>query len=255
MRRLGVAVLLLFFAATLSASELYIIPAYAKDGVQNGVTGWRSELLLTNPHQHAVALELESTLGETEPNGCRFPEFSLGFPSQLAPRETRLVCMPFTAAGAFAFRASDTLVVTSELIASRPGIFTRQTIEPGRRWIEAEERALIANVRIGDGARANLIAVNPGDEPITVHYRVVRTGSSPGSNFAYEPIEGSLEVAARSLSITALPEGPRHDCGHLVPCSNPIEHEITLESTGRFYAATSSVEDDDATFRSPVILE
>ena len=255
MRRLGLAVLLLSFSATISASELYIIPAYAKDGVQNGVTSWRSELLLTNPHQHAVELELESTLGETEPNGCRFPEFSLGFPSQLAPRETRLVCMPFATAGAFAFRASDTLVVTSELIANRPGVFTRQTIEPGRRWIEAHEDAAIMNVRIGDGARANLILVNPGDEAITVSYHVIRTGSTPGNNHEYEPVEGSVDVPARSVSLTSLPEGPRHDCGHLVPCSNAIEHEVVLESTGRFYAATSSVEDDDATFRSPVILE
>ena len=258
MRRTVLGVLLLL-SLTASASELYIVPAFASR-VSNGTLAWYSEVFLTNPHPHTVELSMELTIGEIEPHGCRFPEYSLDFPVALAAGETRRVCMPFTAGGAFAFRASDPLIVTSEMVAFRrlgeDVVTTRQPVEPGRRWIEGGERAMIPNVRIAaPSARANLILVNPGDETISVQYRVVRVGSSPPVNHDYNAFGSVINVRARSMVMLPLPEGPAHDCRRLVPCGNAIEHEVTLESTGRFYAATSSVENElDATFRSPHVI-
>ena len=181
MRTALVAVLLALVSLPAPASELYILPAYAKQ-VSNGVLSWRSEVLVTNPHRHLVELEIVSMLGATEPHGCRFPEFSLPFPATLAAGETRLLCMPFVTSGAVAFRASDTLAVTSEMTATRyengTWVTTRQPIEPGRRWIEPGERGAIFHVRSSPpDSRANLVVVNPGDVAITVHYTMVRTGS------------------------------------------------------------------------------
>lgn len=257
MRQLALAVLFLSAPAAF-ASDLYIVPAFA-NRVSNGRMEWRSEVFLTNPHAHGVDVELGTTIGVLDPDGCRFPEFSLPFPEHLAPRETRRICMAFDTSGAFAFETSDTLIVTSEMIAFRrlgeASLLTRQPVEPGRRWIEHGEPALIPNVRIRSDIRANLILVNPGQEAITVHYRVVRVSNSPPFNHDYQPVEGDVEVPARSLTIMQLPEGPEYDCMGLVPCGNSVEHEVILESSGRFYAATSSVENDlDATFRSPYVL-
>ena len=74
-------------------------------------------------------------------------------------------------------------------------------------------------------------------------------------NHDYEPVEGFVEVAGQSVRIVPLPEAPRHDCGRLVPCGNAAEHQVVVEATGRFYAATSSVESErDGTFRRPIIV-
>ena len=253
------AVVLLVLASTASASELYIVPAFARH-VSNKTLSWQSEVLLTNPYDHAVQLEMELVAGETEEFGCRFPEMDLSFPSALAPKQTRYVCMPFTSAGAFAFRASEPIIVTSEMVAWRrlgeAVVTTRQPVEPGRQWIESGQRAVIPNVRMyAPLVRANLILLNPGDEEITVRYEVLRTGTSPGSYHDYEPVAGSVDVPPHSMKIAALPEGPLHDCKRLVPCANAIEHQVMLESTGRFYAATSSIEDElDASFRGPHVI-
>ena len=258
MRTALAAALLVLSALPAFASELYILPAYANQ-VSNGVTWWRSEVLVTNPHRHAVELEVVSMLGATEPNRCRFPEFSLPFPTTLVAGQTRLLCMEFLTSGAVAFNASDTLVVTSEMTATRyvNGVaeWTRQTIEPGRRWIEPGERGAIFNVRSSPPeARANLVIVNPGEDAITVHYTMIRSGSYPSVNHEYESVEGFVEVAGQSVRIAPLPEAPRHDCRRLVPCGNAMEHQLVVEATGRFYAATSTVENErDGSFRSPVI--
>ncbi|HEV7238490.1 MAG TPA: hypothetical protein VGQ36_04555 [Thermoanaerobaculia bacterium] len=258
MRTVLVTALLVLSAFPASASELYIVPAYA-NRVSNGTMSWYSEVFVTNPHRHLVELELETMIGESEPHGCRFPEYSLLFPTTLAPGETRRLCMPFLTSGAFAFRATHPLVVTSEMIAVRGReaslVFTRQTIEPGRRWIEPGEQGVIFNVRVNPPqARANLVLMNPGGDPITVRYTMVRIGSSPPVNHAYEPVEGSVEMAGQSVMIVPLPDTPRHDCRRLFACGNAEEHEVVVEATGRFYAATSSVENDlDGSFRSPII--
>lgn len=247
-------VLALLTCTAARASELYVVPVFARH-LHNGTTAWQSAMYLTNPHQHPVTLAIETTIGEVDPHGCRFPEFSLGFPESLGPGETQVVCIGFTSKGAFAFRASDEVVVTSEVIAFHQprGTTTRQTVELGRRWIEAEERATIFHVRAdAPSVRANLIVVNPESAAITVRYSLVRAGHSPPVNHDYEPVTGQLDVPGRSVVLLPLPDAPRHDCGRLVPCGNAVEHTLAVEGTGRFYAATSSVENEvDATFRSP----
>ncbi len=140
-------------------------------------------------------VQLNETIGGTNPQGCLTPEFSIDFPTVLHPHETRYFCMPFEDLGAFTFTSSRPILTNCQIVHSRKAgaqvIQTFQSIETGHAWIKPGQNATIHGARQRAGvARTNLTLVNPNVNELTVSYTTIRTATTGVEDGIYLPVRG-----------------------------------------------------------------
>jgi hypothetical protein len=215
-----------------AASFQYIVPV---EGGSPFVPSWAGSAFVVNPHDVPVALMVNAIYPLAGVTDCPAAMQEFVIPPR---RSTRLSPPPCADYGlrAISFSTDRPVVTSLDVVFRTPGVGPPQTVPVEREWFVAGEEVLISRVdHEPPTSRANLILINPDDQPILVSYR----------NFLGTSAIHSVIVPPRSLIVHPLLERDLV-CPRVTPIPAPRDDSCTLivESSGMFYAGVSVVRND-----------
>ena len=228
-----------------TAEELYIVPGYVVPAF--GRASWSSSLVISNPHTVSVNARVTGVFPNPGVTCSSVSTFTI----QRRSVELRPNCTPGGMTTlVIATDRPVSVTVDAKYLGAQVGstVFVetfRQQIEPGRGWLAGGRDHIIPEVT-DVRARANLLLVNPNDQPLLVEWFAISDNqNAPRHSAVVLPRSSSLVTLANLDIIVAQ--------GGILLSGVPALLQIRGDRT--FFAAVSMLTGTGGNYRLPITPE